>query len=54
MLLLVEVARVAGRHLDEIVAALLLVERFVSSSAGKTAPVAPSSAIMFAIVPRSV
>ena len=27
---------------------------FVSSSAGKTAPVAPSSAIMFAIVPRSV
>ena len=29
-------------------------QAFVSSSAGKTAPVAPSSAIMFAIVPRSV
>ena len=29
-------------------------QRRVSSSAGKTAPVAPSSAIMFAIVPRSV
>ncbi len=27
---------------------------FVSASAGKIAPVAPSSAIMFAIVPRSV
>ena len=29
-------------------------QAFVASSAGKTAPVAPSSAIMFAIVPRSV
>ena len=31
-----------------------LIQARVSSSAGKTAPVAPSSAIMFAIVPRSV
>ena len=46
---------VAGLERGEVLRALLLLEPTrVCSSEGKTAPVAPSSAIMFAIVPRSV
>ena len=55
VLLLVEVSGLAGREVDELVLAPLLAHpgaRLVVG--GKTAPVAPSSAIMFAIVPRSV